>query len=199
MAGAVVLSVGVLSLPVAAALDRDRAWWDYHAWNWFGDGKVITFDWNHSYGPLNWSRAGATLLNVKSDRPHYWKAETLDGFDGLRWTARPELDETSYGTAGRLHRALGSEGRWNYNEYNLDWDERIRFTVRSLSSPFVVGAGVVLRRRRRAARPGPPTARRAPGRPNRLEEGDTYSVRAYAPNPTKAQMQNAPRRLRART
>ena len=37
------------------------------------------------------------------------------------------------------------QGRWNYNEYNQDWDERIRFTVRSLSSPFVVGAGVVLR------------------------------------------------------
>ena len=26
------------------------------------------------------------------------------------------------------------EGRWDYNEYNPSWDERIRFTVRSLSS-----------------------------------------------------------------
>ena len=30
LAGVVVASVGVLSLPVAAALDTDRAWWDYH-------------------------------------------------------------------------------------------------------------------------------------------------------------------------
>ena len=97
VAGAVVASVGLLSLPIAAALDGDRPWWDYRAWDWFGNGKVITFDWNHSYGPLDWSRAGATVLNVKSDRPHYWKAETLDGFDGLRWVRTPALDEARYG------------------------------------------------------------------------------------------------------
>ena len=97
MLSAMVASVGVLSLPVAAALDGDRPWWDYRAWDWFGGGKVITFDWNHEYGPLEWSRSGATMLNVKSDRPHYWKVETLDGFDGLRWYRTGDLDETRYG------------------------------------------------------------------------------------------------------
>jgi len=62
VAGAVVAGVGILSLPVAAALDSNKAWWDYHSWDWFGNGKVITFDWNHTYGPLNWSRAGETVL-----------------------------------------------------------------------------------------------------------------------------------------
>ena len=89
--------------PVAAALDGDRAWWDYRAWDWFGDGKVITFDWNHSYGPLDWSRAGATVLNVKSDRPHYWKAETLDGFDGLRWVRCRDARRGALRPGGRLH------------------------------------------------------------------------------------------------
>ena len=28
------------------------------SWNWFGGGKVIIFDWNHTYGPLHWSREG---------------------------------------------------------------------------------------------------------------------------------------------
>jgi transglutaminase-like putative cysteine protease len=190
VAGAVVASVGLLALPVAAALDRDRPWWDYHAWNWFGSGKVITFDWTHSYGPLDWSRAGATVLNVKSDRPHYWKAETLDGFDGLRWVRLGDLDETQYGRQVAFNEAR-IQGRWNYNEYNLDWDERIRFTVRSLSSQFVVGAGVVLNVDGVAARPtADGTTRLLGGR--RLEEGDTYSVRAYAPNPTKAQMRGSP-------
>src|SRR6185436_10090439 len=83
------------------------------------------------------------------------------------------------------------QGRWDYNEYNQNWDERIRFTVRSLSSPFVVGAGVVLDVDGVPARvAGDGTARLLAG--NRLEEGDTYSVRAYVPNPTRAQMQNAP-------
>jgi protein-glutamine gamma-glutamyltransferase len=190
VAGAVVASVGLLALPIAAALDRDGPWWDYHAWNWFGSGKVITFDWTHSYGPLDWSRAGATVLNVKSDRPHYWKAETLDGFDGLRWVRLGDLDETQYGRQVAFNEAK-IEGRWNYNEYNLDWDERIRFTVRSLSTQFVVGAGVVLDVDGVAARPtADGTTRLFAGR--RLEEGDTYSVRAYAPNPTKAQMRGSP-------
>jgi protein-glutamine gamma-glutamyltransferase len=190
VAGAVVASVGVLALPVAAALDKDTAWWDYRAWNWFGNGKVITFDWNHSYGPLDWSRAGATMLNVKSDRPHYWKAETLDGFDGLRWVRLGDLDETQYGTQVAFNEAR-IEGRWGYNEYNLDWDERVRFTVRSLSSQFVVGAGVVLDVDGIPARPtADGTTRLFGGR--QLEEGDTYSVRVYAPNPTKEQMEGAP-------
>jgi hypothetical protein len=184
-----VASVGVLSIPVAAALDADRAWWDYRAWDWFGNGRVITFDWNHTYGPLNWSRAGATLLNVKSDRPHYWKAETLDGFDGLRWVRLSDLDTVQYPPQVAYNNTR-IRGRWNYNEYNLDWDERIRFTVRSLSTPFVVGAGVTLRVDGVDARVSADgTARLLAG--GRLEEGDSYSVRAYAPNPTKSQMQRA--------
>ena len=190
VATAVVIGVGVLSVPVAAALDADRPWWDYRAWDWFGGGKVITFNWDHSYGPLDWSRAGATVLNVKSDRPHYWKAETLDSFDGLRWLRSGDYGNRQLGpqVAYTLPRI---EGRWNYFEYNLAWDERIRFTVRSLSTSFVVGAGTILDVDGAPARPGGDgTARLATG--ERLEQGDSYSVRVYAPNPTKAQMRGAP-------
>src|SRR5918997_6489003 len=127
LAAAVVAGVGVLSLPVAAALDGDRAWWDYRAWNWFGTGEVVTFDWTHEYGPLDWSRSGATMLNVKSDRPHYWKAETLDGFDGLRWFRTGRLDEVRYGQEVAWLEARNFT-RWDHGEYNPDWNERIRFT-----------------------------------------------------------------------
>ena len=185
---AVVASVGVLSLPVAVALDGDRAWWDYGAWSLFGKGEVITFNWTHEYGPLDWSRAGATVLNVKSDRPHYWKAEALDSFDGLRWVRSAAADDNRYGPEVAFSDSV-PEGRWDYNEYNPDWDERIRFTVRSLSSTMVVGAGVTLRvdgvGRARPSSDGTTLLR--PG--VRLEKGDSYFVRSYAPNPTKAQME----------
>ena len=187
IAAAVVASVGILSVPLAAALDADNPWWDYRGWNLFGGGEVIRFDWTHSYGPLDWSRAGATVMNVKSDRPHYWKAETLDAFDGLRWGRSTDLDDTRYGTQV-AYTEERIEGRWNYNEYNLEWDERIRFTVRSLSSQFVVGAGVVLDVDGVGARYSSDGTIRLP-EGERLEEGDAYSVRAYAPNPTKEQMQ----------
>ena len=82
---AVVAGVGVLAMPFAAALDGDSPWWDYRAWSWFGGGRSITFDWSHQYGPLDWPRDGTTLLNVRSDRPHYWKTEVLEAFNGFRW------------------------------------------------------------------------------------------------------------------
>ena len=191
VAGVVVASVGVLSLPVAAALDSDRPWWDYHDWHWFGGGKVVTFDWNHTYGPLNWSRAGETVLNVKSDRPQYWKAETLDGFDGFRWIRTNDLNDTLYGTQV-AYTEPRIEGRWDYGEYNLDWDKRIRFTVRSLSTQFVVGAGVILRVDGVRAQPMDDGTTRLIGT-DRLERGDTYSVRAYVPNPTRKQLQGMPK------
>jgi transglutaminase-like putative cysteine protease len=188
---AVVASVGLLSLPLAAALNAERPWWDYHAWNWFGNGEAITFDWTHEYGPLNWSREGATVLNVKSDRPHYWKAEALDRFDGLRWVRSAAADDNQYGPEVSFAESR-PEGRWGYNEYNPDWDERIRFTVRSLSSDMVVGAAITL------DVDGIPGARPSSDgttllrRGRKLKRGDSYFVRVYAPNPTKAQMAGVP-------
>ena len=76
--------------------------------------QAVTFDWNAPYGPLDWPRDGATLLNVKSDRPHYWKVETLDGFDGFRWLRTPAQRAPAQ-QPGR--RPAGAPGRrWNYYE-----------------------------------------------------------------------------------
>ena len=74
---------------------RDGAVVDYQSWNWFG-GKDVTFDWNHSYGPLDWPREGTTLLQVKSER-----AALLEGRDAgpLRRPALGALDRQ------RPHRA----------------------------------------------------------------------------------------------
>jgi transglutaminase-like putative cysteine protease len=191
IAAAAVLTAGVLSLPVVAALDGEHAWWDYRAWTWFGDGKTITFNWTHEYGPLDWSRAGATVLNVKSDRPHYWKAETLDSFDGLRWVRSAAADDNRYGPEVAWSGSV-PEGRWDYNEYNPAWDERIRVTVRSLSSNMIVGAGVTLRVDGAAASRPSSDGTTVMRRGNELQQGDSYFVRAYAPNPSKAQMEGVP-------
>jgi len=185
---ALVASIGLLSLPVAAALDGDDPWWDYRAWNWFGGGKAITFQWNHEYGPLDWPREGTTLLNIRSDRPHYWKAETLDGFDGLRWIRTPATDPEKPDLPTGF---CVQEGRWNYFECNERWDEEVQVTVRSLSTDLVVGAGTIYGVEGvNHTTSGDGTAR-VLGEP--LEEGDTYTVRAYAPDPTASQMRNSPR------
>jgi transglutaminase-like putative cysteine protease len=178
---AVVVALGVLSLPPAAALDANDPWWDYRAWNWFGGGKPITFSWSHEYGPLDWPRDGTTLLNIRSDRPHYWKAETLDGFDGLRWVRTQNADEIP--ELAELPDQFGQpQGRtWNLREYNKDWDEEIEVTVRSLTSELIVGAGTTYEV------DGVRVDYTADGttrlRGNELDEGDSYTVHAYAPDP----------------
>ena len=156
-----------------------RPWLDYRSWGWFGSGKAVTFDWTHRYGPLNWPRDGTTLLNVKSKQPHYWKAEVLDTFDGLRWVRGRESDAAQ---APDRPSPASADGHWNYFEWNRKWDEQLRFTVRSLSTELLVvagtpygvqGAGLVS-----TAADGT-THLAAP-----LKQGDSYTVSTYAPDPT---------------
>jgi transglutaminase-like putative cysteine protease len=190
LAGAgLVLSLGALSLPVAAALNGERPWWNYGAVTWLENGKAITFDWTHRYGPLDWPREGSTLLNVKSARPHYWKADTLDSFDGLRWVRGPNSDATQ-----RLQGVpdpTSQDGRWDYFEWNPRWDNEIRFTVRSLSTDLLVAAGTpyLIEGAGLVSTASDGTTRIAD---KQLEEGATYTVKTYAPNPTPAQMRGAP-------
>jgi protein-glutamine gamma-glutamyltransferase len=189
LGAAVVAGVGVLSMPLAAALDGDRPWWDYRAWSWFADGRSITFDWTHRYGPLDWPREGTTLLNVKSDRPHYWKAQVLDGFDGFRWVAT-DINKQDVVSAEVPNRSVRRAGPvWNNFEWNPRWAETIRFTVRSLTSTLVVTAGnaqdvdgidATLFANGTGLLLGDP-----------LERGDSYVVETYAPAPTRAQMRAA--------
>jgi protein-glutamine gamma-glutamyltransferase len=188
---AVVAGVGVLSLPLAAALDGERPWWDYRSWSFFGDGKVVTFDWNHQYGPLDWPREGTTLLNVESNRPHYWKAQALDTFDGFRWIRSDELDRARTGAELPFKSFIAQGQIWDYGEYNRAWDEDISFTVRSLTSDLVVGAGVTYDIEDVEAEPsGDGTTRLRGG--ELLRKGDTYAVEAYAPDPSARQMRGAP-------
>lgn len=186
---ALVLSLGALSMPVAAALDGDRPWWQYGAWTWLENDRAITFDWTHRYGPLDWPREGTTLLNVKSDRALYWKAETLDTFDGVRWVRSGASDATQ-----RLQGVpdpVSEDASWDYFEWNRRWAEELRFTVRSLSTTLVVAAGTpyLIDGAGLAATASDGTTRIA-DKP--LEEGDSYTVKTYAPNPTPTQMRGAP-------
>jgi transglutaminase-like putative cysteine protease len=191
LGAAVVVGVGVLSLPLASALDGERPWWDYQAWSWFGDGKVVTFDWSHEYGPLDWPRDGTTLLNVRADRPHYWKAQALDTFDGLRWVRTAARAQDSLGAELAFQRFVTEGATWDYAEYNPAWDEEIGFTVRSLSSELIVGAGITYEvRGADAETTADGTTQLAEG--EELRKGDTYTVEAYAPDPTKKQMRGAP-------
>jgi transglutaminase-like putative cysteine protease len=174
-----VLGCGLLALPLAAGFDRDTPWLQYRSWNWFERAQAGTgFQWDHSYGPIKWSRSGITMLQVKSPQPHYWKAETLDRFDGVRWLH----SESSFGR--------GNAADDIPEPVNTRWVEHISFTLRRLRTDVVVGAGTTFRvHSAKVSTDEADGTIRVLDPP--LEEGDSYSVDAYVPDPTAAQMRAA--------
>jgi transglutaminase-like putative cysteine protease len=175
-----VLACGLLALPLASGLDREQPLLNFRSWNWFKQADAGTaFQWDHSYGPIQWSRSGTTLLQVKAPKPHYWKAETLDRFDGVRW-----LHSQSPFKRGDAAADIPQPS-------NRRWVERISFTVRKLRTQLVVGAGTTFQVHTGKAVADEPDGTIRLLDPA-LEEGDTYSVASYVPDPTGAEMRAAP-------
>ena len=86
-AGATVAGVLLVALVLAPRVDADRPLIDYEAIAAsVSKTDGASFNWSHSYGPLNWPRTGRELLRIKTDRAAYWKATNLVEFDGVRWT-----------------------------------------------------------------------------------------------------------------
>ena len=181
-AAAVVAVAGLLALPVASRLDGARPWLDYRNWNWNGSaaGAGESFDWNHTYGPLDWTRTGETLLDVSSDAPHYWRTAELDRFDGYRW-----LETTASGN-GAVELPVGPTGSQlgpQTVRLNPSWIHTLSFTVRGLTSQLVVAAGTPLGVRG-LDDASPIQGGLALPSNDPLSDGDSYAIRAYIPDPT---------------
>ena len=124
---AALLAVGVLAAPAAAILTGGGGWLDYRSWRPFSGASTTSFDWEHAYGPITWSRTGIELLSIRSPRPLYWKLQSLDRFDGVGWRV---------GSGRRRERDLEvppqAPARWQ-TTYSVE--------VRALRSALMVGAG----------------------------------------------------------
>jgi transglutaminase-like putative cysteine protease len=164
------------ALPAAARYEDRDPLIDYQSWNPFEARATTRFDWSHSYGPIDWPRDGETLMHVRSDDRNYWKVQTLDHFDGLRWVRSG---------IGRGNDPLMPA------PYNKDWETEFRVTIRELDTALFPVAGTPLRisDAEPEARPSEDGTMEVVGEP--LEEGDTYNVLAYVPEPTPDQMRAA--------
>ena len=171
----------VAALPFAAGLDAHDPWVDYRSWDWFSaptDGTQ--FKWDHTYGPITWARSGIKLFEVRSDEPHYWKAESLTRFDGLRWI------RIRTGFPGGPEREIPDPIR-------PAWNEQLRFTIGEFESSVVIGAGTTYR-----VDSDHSTAESPDGTvrilDSALREGDSYGVYSYVPDPSAEEMRAAPPR-----
>src|SRR4051794_3223722 len=81
----------------------------------------ISFTWDHRYGPLDWPRTGRELLRVRAGRQAYWKAQSLEDFDGVHWNGGPGTDRLQF--------------------RHPEWIQRISVTVSDLRTRQFIGSG----------------------------------------------------------
>jgi transglutaminase-like putative cysteine protease len=187
LTGARLLGVaGLAALPLAAILDADEPWLDYTSWNLSGASATVDFRWDHSYGPLDWPRDGTPLLEIESNEPHYWRAVVLDRFDGYRWVRsesepREPLERPSQ-ILGDRSGGLVSESRWL---------TKVEVTIAGLAGEFLVSPGSAqsINGMQATTLDDGTTLADTP-----VEEGDTYSVLGYAPEPDLETLEGAPQR-----
>jgi protein-glutamine gamma-glutamyltransferase len=189
LGGTLILAAGAMVMPIAGVLQGGPLL-DYRNWGATqAAGPTESFSWDQAYGPLTWPREGRKMLHVESDGPYYWRAAVLDEFDGLSWV---QSDSPGIAPLQLPTRAQGHLG----TRLNPDWVHDLTFTIDRLRSDLVVAAGTPLAPPRLD---GLTVMERGMLLPSgaELEEGDSYEVRSYIPDPTQAQMRHAPTRYPA--
>jgi transglutaminase-like putative cysteine protease len=176
----VVLCAALVAMPVAAILDSHRGWLDYKNWRVLGNTPGVTYTWNANYGPITWTRRGTTLMYVQASRPFYWKAETLDDFNGRAWLRTSA--NTSVNAASELPQ-----------HPNKKWFHQIKFTIAGLRGNQIIGAGTP----QSVSSGAGDSELFGDGTVNALShslrDGENYTVDSYIPTPTPAEMKRGGR------
>ena len=125
-----VVAAALAGVVVAPALDSSRPWLDYEQLAQdIAQRDATRFDWNHSYGELDWPRDGRELLRIRARSASYWKVTNLEQFDGVRWrretVSQPLVRDTEF------------------NPRHPEWFQSLRIVVRNLSTRDFIGAGTI--------------------------------------------------------
>ena len=179
VAGVCLALATTAGLAVAPRLDAQRPLLDYQSIaEDLGQKATSTFSWDHSYGAMTWPRDGREVLRVRAPVQAYWKATTLDRFDGVRWRD------------GNLGWTVGADTE--FNRSHPQWYQTIRVVVRGMRTNRFIGAGSTLA----ILPPAPDALRELPGTfvvasGGTLKSGSSYEARVYTPKPNEAEMRAA--------
>ncbi len=169
-------------LVLAPALQQSKPWLDYEGVaRTLGRTGGERFNWNQTYGPLDWPRVGRTLLEVKAAFPAYWKAEALDSFDGRAWVE--DRHPPANAIAAELPADAATLARWT---------QQLHVTLGSLDSPQFIAAGTITAISRAPRQPldgASVGSFRAAG--DGLHDGHSYDATVYTPAPDSATLMAA--------
>jgi transglutaminase-like putative cysteine protease len=182
---ALVAACGAVAIPVTSGLAAEEPALDYRSWALPGVDRPTTFDWDPSYGPINWPRTGELLFRVHTERPNFWRVAVLDEFHADGWrrsgTGGPAVPAEPRPSPGPAAKPARTQAAW--------------FSIRDLASPLLISPGTAL------AFEGVDGSDRdrdgtthVDGLP--LEAGSSYSVTAWAPDPGVGELRAASRRYR---
>jgi transglutaminase-like putative cysteine protease len=173
-----------VAFPLASRVDASDPIISYTEWSVFGSEERITFNWNHTYGALDWPQEGTEVFVATTDRPLYWKTYVLDEFAGHGWTrANDSFGETSaeYYLAGATAEDVEAHPEW-IREFQIELSGlRSRYAVTSGAPRAIEGIDI-----EELAGDGTVTAERF-----EIPSGSRYDLTAYVPDPTASQLRQA--------
>jgi transglutaminase-like putative cysteine protease len=193
---AIVLAAFAASTSSAVASGQVLHWqgWDFYTKPPKPVG--VEYVWNSNYSGLHFPKKVTTILTIKApSRPTYWRATTLDEFDGGGWFENNAVAVSPTRIDGRdelledpeLPAAARDPRQW----------VRQDVTVRALRDDHLIGAALPA-----AYAPGSQSVDYTAGgvanlQGSPLSDGDRYSVWSYEPQPTPRQLAALPARYPA--
>jgi protein-glutamine gamma-glutamyltransferase len=182
-AGTALLAVAV-AFPLAGRVDASDPVISYTDWEIFGAEKRITFNWNHTYGRIDWPQEGSEVFVASTDRPLYWKTYVLDQFDGRVWTRADDgFGEyaVDYYLSGATVNTMANHPEW-MREFEIELTGlRSQLAVTAGAPQEIEGIEVDSR-----SGDGTTTAE-----DSEIPSGTTYDVSAYVPEPSNRQLRRA--------
>jgi Transglutaminase-like superfamily/TgpA N-terminal domain len=189
---AVVLAAFVASTSAAIASGEVLHW---QAWDFYTKPQKpvgVEYVWNSNYGGLHFPKKVTTVLRIKApNKSTYWRATTLDQFDGGNWFENNPVEVTPTRIDGRDELVGDAEAPPAGRDVK-DW-VRQDVTVGALHDNHLIGASVPV-----AYETGSTPADYGQGGVGYLQDGlspgDRYSVWSYEAQPTPRQLAHlAPR------
>jgi transglutaminase-like putative cysteine protease len=181
---ATVLLALVVAFPLASRVDASDPVISYTSWSVFGAEGRIAFNWNHTYGALDWPQDGTEVFVATTERPLYWKTYVLDKFEGDAWTrADDDFGEfaAEYYLSGASAYAVEKHPEW-LTEFDIEFTSlRSKLLVTSGAPQEIDGLEI-----EELAGDGTVTAESSV-----IPSGDHSSITAYVPDPTPRQLRHA--------